>query len=322
MKWRHLRPPVGCAPRWSPAAQFSTVSLLRPAARGNTDASLQKPRKRCLSSVHEGAKSLSMKPPQKQFSLNRAASRKQIPISSIMRFGMLAALSAFVSMSKDSSAQSQPTFTRVTPSGQLSWTTEKGHHYQLQKTPAIIPPIVWTNLGPAVLGTGNVVTNTDTNLITTQFFYRVAVTNASACTNSGGPSYELPSNLGNLRGDTAFGFACLTVCQSGPTRTGCGSGWFKIRLREDSNCVAHLRLDLQLQTPTDADYNLYLYRTGAVLVKSSENGIGVTENIVHTISDGSGSDESQDLWIEVRHISGASFNNWTLRTSGGSGPCY
>jgi hypothetical protein len=38
-------------------------------------------RKRCLPTAHKRAKSLLMNPTQKQFSLNRGASRKQIPIS-------------------------------------------------------------------------------------------------------------------------------------------------------------------------------------------------------------------------------------------------
>ena len=72
----------GAPPRWSPAARFSTASLCKQRAGGKTDASLKKPRKRCLPTVREGAKSPTMNPTQKQFSLNRAASKKQIPISS------------------------------------------------------------------------------------------------------------------------------------------------------------------------------------------------------------------------------------------------
>ena len=81
LKCRRLRPPEGCVPKWSPAARFPAVSFRRAALVRQNRRELVTARHRCLPSVLEGAKSPTINPTQKQFSLNRGAP-KQFPISS------------------------------------------------------------------------------------------------------------------------------------------------------------------------------------------------------------------------------------------------
>jgi len=69
-------------PRHGQAAYFFRVFLLRAASARQNARRLPKPGKNRLTPAHGGAKSPHMNPTQKQFSLNRAASKKQIPISS------------------------------------------------------------------------------------------------------------------------------------------------------------------------------------------------------------------------------------------------
>ncbi len=77
--------PVGCAPQRPQPVRFSLDLLrrasARPLQRMRPCRTSEKARKTCLTPAPPGRKSPEMNPTQKQFSLNRAASKKQIPIS-------------------------------------------------------------------------------------------------------------------------------------------------------------------------------------------------------------------------------------------------
>ncbi len=57
---------------------------------------------------------------------------------------------------------------------QVSWPTTTNRTYQLQRADSLVPPIIWTNIGPPLNATGGIVTQTDTNAsINTAHYYRI-----------------------------------------------------------------------------------------------------------------------------------------------------
>jgi hypothetical protein len=149
-------------------------------------------------------------------------------------------------------------------------------------------------------------------------FYRVTQTKP----NNGGVSCAQAVNLGSINGSINSGTFCPSSCTPGPVQTGVGSTWYMIRLLENGNCTAPLRLDARLVVPSGIDYDLYVYNNCATVVASSHLDTGVTENVFVTVSDNVGSDDSVTFLIEVRYFAGYSQSGWTLLTSGGNGPCY
>jgi hypothetical protein len=223
-------------------------------------------------------------------------------------------------------AQQQPQFTQIDREGRLTWTSENAVSYQVQKT-AQLGGGAWTNVGPAVIGTGAILSIVDSNRTTTQAFYRIAATNSVPCTNTGGATCAQFVHLGAFLGDTTTtsGFpACNNhPCYPGPTRSGCGSAWFRVLLGEGSSCPASLRMYVRLEVPSGADYDLFVYReTCAGPVQSSTEGTGLTENVIAIVNDSfDGGDDSTYFFIEVRARNSAP-GTWTLRMSGGTGPCF
>jgi len=221
--------------------------------------------------------------------------------------------------------QQQPRLTQIDRDGRVTWTSESAASYQLQKT-AQLGVGAWTNVGQPMIGTGAALSIVDSNRTTAQAFYRIVATNSAPCTNTGGATCAQALFLGTFSGDSATmsGFQCNNhPCYPGPTRSGCGSAWFRVLLSEDSSCDAFLRIYVRLEVPAGADYDLYLYRNscGPVAAASSTGGAGQTENLTHTINDDFGGDDSTNLYIEVRARNSVP-GTWTLRMSGGTGPCF
>jgi len=218
-------------------------------------------------------------------------------------------------------AQQQPAFTSIDRDGQISWTSQYAVSYQLQKT-ARLGSGAWTNVGSPVAGNGRTLTVTDPARVTAQAFYRLVASNAFSCANPGGTGCSNATVLGTVVIDSRSGFICTTTpCDSGPTVSGCGNGWFRLGMRENSNCTG-VRADVALDSPPGVDYDLYVYRACGTLWGSSTSGPGARDSVIYQPPDSSGSDDSGDLWIEVRFFSGSGPGLWTLRTSGGAGPCY
>jgi hypothetical protein len=198
-------------------------------------------------------------------------------------------------------AQTEPRILAFDKSGALVWTNViPGHYYSVQSKPALNG--VWTNVSGKL---DNLQATGATMIVSVpvqsvQAFYTV-VDRGSCCQNTGGPSLGTATDLGNICGD-----------QSGSTLSvsGCGNGWFKIRIRE---CNGLLSLDLaakiSLQSPAGADYDLYVYRDG-IPTRGSTSGPGLEE--VSTSQTDTTGDNSYDLIIEVRRIDAYPCTNWTL----------
>lgn len=149
------------------------------------------------------------------------------------------------------------------------------------------------------------------------------MTSASDCNGNPADSCEVvhnaspnacPSatNLGAYCGDTGCGFLCggrdLRVVS---TQSGTTSRWFRVRITECSSCPASLNARIRLRVPAGVDYDLFAYSACGRLVASSQALAGVTDEVTVT-GGGSFSDNSFDVYIEVRWFSGASCMPWTL----------
>ncbi len=131
------------------------------------------------------------------------------------------------------------------------------------------------------------------------------------------------ADLGTVSGDSGAGSA-----QS----KGTGSKFFKVRVTEDNNSVVGQALSLQvsLDVPSTADYDLYAYLNttsdvmpcGSAPVKSAQaGGIGVNEQLKLSWGEGTianGNDDGRWVVIEVRHKAGpcGTTAEWQLIVAG------
>ncbi len=99
---------------------------------------------------------------------------------------------------------------------------------------------------------------------------------------------------------------------------GRNSAWFKIDIDE---CVRAIWDDdftvtISLGVPGGVHYDLYVYDgCSGNLLKYSNNGTGIDENVCVGWDDSSG-DDSKTLWIKVVYYSGHSCSNWELSVQG------
>jgi len=126
--------------------------------------------------------------------------------------------------------------------------------------------------------------------------------------------------IGTVCGDERKGTFCTsTNCQPGPSRIQRGSKWYKIFIDQCYSCstFGDMAIWVRLQSPPNADYDLYLYTTcGPNPVASSTSGSSMDQT---TFSWDNG---SRWIYIEVRYYNGNGCGNWNLQTWGGcpSGP--
>jgi hypothetical protein len=125
---------------------------------------------------------------------------------------------------------------------------------------------------------------------------------------------ELPA----VCGDTYADWLCPTACESGPSVSDRGERYFRIYLDECSDCWADMRIRARLISPTGSNYDLYIYEPCGTLKDSSENGAGQQDFVTATHTDTAGvGGEGRTYFLEVRHSSGDSCDNWTLDIKGG-----
>lgn len=123
------------------------------------------------------------------------------------------------------------------------------------------------------------------------------------------------TDVGTADGDVNCGFICgangsWTLFA---TQTGQNSRWYRSRVREDSNCAAAIEHRIRLVVPPGVDYDLFAYKPcGEAAIASSTGGTGIDESIVVQALDSVEADDSFDYWIEVRFVSGASCESYTL----------
>jgi hypothetical protein len=113
-------------------------------------------------------------------------------------------------------------------------------------------------------------------------------------------------------------------CRAGPIASGCDDAWFRITLREGNGSqTVDLRLDVALDSSAGANYDLYLRDAcGGQPLRFSTLGPGMRDAFFYTITDIDGTNNSDEFWIEVRRTTDSPPGTWTLRTSGGTGPCH
>lgn len=140
--------------------------------------------------------------------------------------------------------------------------------------------------------------------------------------NSGHSNAAPGQHLGNYPGDTRLGSFC-SVAEAVLQQTLVGSRGrhFEMRAEEESDCIADIALSFELDVPPGVDYNLVA--TGACQCEwwngnswvagcQAERGSGLPESLLVWCEDDFNGDDSFDAFIEVRHISGASCETWTL----------
>ena len=212
-------------------------------------------------------------------------------------------------------AQEQPRFTRISRDGSISWTSQSNVLYQLQRT-AQLGGGNWTDIGSQVAGNGGTMMARDTNQQSSQAFYRIVATSIPPCTNPSVATCATAVSLGVVDAD-------MDGCRAGQTATGCGQAWFYIRAREGNGSqTVDLRLDVALDSSPGSNYDLFLWDNCVNVLRSSTLGPGMRDEVFYTFPDINGINNSRDFWIEIRRVTGSPAGPWTLRTSGGTGPCY
>jgi len=127
--------------------------------------------------------------------------------------------------------------------------------------------------------------------------------------------------LGTHCGDLDCGLFCPNAARGiVATRTGNRERWFRVRNLECASCSSPIRHVVRLSVPGTIDYDLYVYSScGGALIGTSTAGTGVAEVVTVQRSDSAAGDDSFDYWIEIRHFSGSTCNNWSLTVEASPG---
>jgi hypothetical protein len=124
------------------------------------------------------------------------------------------------------------------------------------------------------------------------------------------------THLGNISGDTGA---------ESKTASGSTSQWFKVRVTENEHDVfaVELWMKAQLISPPGSNYDLFVYVGGGC---SAPSGQSVATTATDTVSSkfgesgtfSNGGDDSKDITVEVRHVSGPcnASQPWTLNLLG------
>lgn len=126
-----------------------------------------------------------------------------------------------------------------------------------------------------------------------------------ACLDSVSNTRNYPIKLGAYDGDE--------TCSISPEqRSFNGNKYLSITIRENDDWVDDLSLKIELTVPCGLNYNLYLYDDGSIIASSTNSGSG-TESITHIWGDTYFVDDTEYFVIEVRYISGSTYDPWTLK---------
>lgn len=114
--------------------------------------------------------------------------------------------------------------------------------------------------------------------------------------------------LGTVSGDTG---------QDSVSVSDIGERWYRLRLTENNDGVVYLSAQIVLTSPQGSNYDLFVYclACGGSLAGSSISS-GSTDVVTVRWDDDFGADDSADVLIEVRYVSGTSNANWQLSATG------
>jgi hypothetical protein len=118
------------------------------------------------------------------------------------------------------------------------------------------------------------------------------------------------TNLGTVNGDTGDGTSTVTAM-------GRGTGWYRVRVRENYDLIRGLAVRATLSMPSAVDYDITIYCSSCTGSSASASaGAGVTDTVSLTWGDSWGSDDSRDIYIHVRYWSANTCDQYTLTVSG------
>ena len=129
----------------------------------------------------------------------------------------------------------------------------------------------------------------------------------SACNTN--PVCDGFTNLGELSGDTS----------SAPLgATGTTERWFRVRLTENNDGMVYVSGTVVLTVPAGSDYDLYVYcaSCGGTIAGASTLSGNATEQVSVRADEEFLIDDSFDIRIEVRHVSGLVCDTWSLQVFG------
>jgi hypothetical protein len=75
-------------------------------------------------------------------------------------------------------------------------------------------------------------------------------------------------------------------------------------------------ITVELQSPPELNYDLYVYEPCGTLRGSSTNGFGQLDTVEHTWPDSANVDDGRDVRIEIRWVGGSGCTPWTLTLTG------
>jgi hypothetical protein len=198
-------------------------------------------------------------------------------------------------------AQTNPVMSSLNFKAAVVWSNAlPGHSYAVQRA-GMLETGAWSTVPgfSNVAPTGSVMTALIPVSGPTGFF-RV-LDNGGCCTNTGGTNPSSAVALGSLCGDAAGNPILIS---------GCGAGWFRVRIAECNVALsAALQATVKLTPPAGDDYDLYLYDTNFAQVASATQR---PAEICVERPDTSG-DQSFEFIVEVRPstLSVATTGRWT-----------
>jgi hypothetical protein len=213
----------------------------------------------------------------------------------------MAALCTYTLIATRAGAQTNPIITAFESSGTLGWSNVVvGHEYAIQSSTVLVQ--AWTNLGNGL----DHVQSTDATMTVsvpidvTQKFYRV-VDATNCCHNNAGATYATALYLGAYC-DTG---GVVTQLQSG-----CGNAWYRLYLQDCSGPGPRARVTIS--SPTGMSYAIYGYLPGPSVNWSAIAQPGTSTNGAFEIPTHPFVDDSTDVYVEVRRISGYNCSSWNL----------
>ncbi|HVY46527.1 MAG TPA: hypothetical protein VHB21_11640 [Minicystis sp.] len=133
------------------------------------------------------------------------------------------------------------------------------------------------------------------------------------CDHTGNTMCAMPQTVADISGDTGND----TRVENGTT-----SAWYKLEVTEDSDLPTGLSYTVSLQSPADAQFDLFVYEgdnNGVSCTVTPTQGFGNPAQVHNSWGDSYGSDDGRYLIVEVRYVSGGSCGNpseWTLTIEG------
>lgn len=107
------------------------------------------------------------------------------------------------------------------------------------------------------------------------------------------------------------------------TVSGFAEAWYNVQILEASDFPVPLKARVSLSVPAGVDFDLFAYcfSCGESIAASSTGGTGVDEELLLLVNDDFGEEDTHNVVIEIRFVSGAGgfCANWTLTVEGNAG---